>query len=287
MTGKISFEHAKLVMLHSKSRSAFYRAVARGSPGARVIELDGVAATAVPAAPWFALLNTVFNYDGAQALDAALPELANEYAHDGVQSWSVSVPAGDQPARELLERRGFACKTSFLRVAGELSALDVDPRTELDLVSEPTWEDIAHCNDRAYGLAGRAMMATAFVLLRDPAVRLYAARLDGEVVSAMIARDEGTDVYVTFGATVPEAQRKGTAAELLRHIVRAASERGCRTGTGETNSLSTHMCLKFGLTALGALEQWECGAAATPRARGTEAAAGAAPAPSSHRRPPG
>ena len=52
------------------SQRAFYRAMASGSPGASLLELQGVQATLVPVREWFSIFNSVF-YDDPGDLERA------------------------------------------------------------------------------------------------------------------------------------------------------------------------------------------------------------------------
>lgn len=134
----------------------------------------------------------------------------------------------------MLEEAGFVCEGNPLRMAAPLSEIDLVPRTKLDLVTDPSWEIVARCNDRAHGVLEDWTMAAVFESIDDRLSHLHAARADNEVIAALIAREEDGDCYLWFVATVPEAQRRGVGAELIRRALREARERGCQTTSLES-----------------------------------------------------
>ena len=252
----MSFDNETLAVRQAQSQRGFYRALAGGSAGARLIELEGVQATAIPARPWFGIFNSAF-YEDRLALEAALPMLECEYARAGVMAWSVWVPPEDEPAAARLEAAGFAPEATPLRMAAALSDIDLGQRMELDLVSDPTWEMVARCNDRAHGVLDEWTMAAVFESMEDPASHLHAARAGDEVIAALIAREQHADCYLWFVATVPEAQHKGIGAELIRRALREARARGCQTTSLESTAAGERLYTKLGYRSLGRYRRWE------------------------------
>jgi ribosomal protein S18 acetylase RimI-like enzyme len=100
-------------------------------------------------------------------------------------------------------------------------------------------------------------MAAVFEQAEDPDSHLYAASREGNVVSALIAREHKGDCYFWFVATAPEAQRRGLASELMRHALREAQRRGCETTTLESTKVAEPVYARLGYTSLGRLEMWE------------------------------
>jgi ribosomal protein S18 acetylase RimI-like enzyme len=238
------------------SQRGFYRALASGSPGARLVEVRGVQATVVPVRPWFSIFNSAF-YENRRTLEAALPTLGHEYAQARVMAWSVWVPPEDQPATSLLEAFGFVCESTPLRMAAALSEIDLEQQMELDPVSDPTWEMVARCNDRAHGVLEDWTMAAVFQSMDDAPSHLHAARVDGEVIAALIAREQDADCYLWFVATAPEAQRKGIGAELMRSALSGARDRGCQTTSLESTPAGARLYTKLGYRSLGRYQRWE------------------------------
>jgi ribosomal protein S18 acetylase RimI-like enzyme len=246
-----------LAARQARSQRGFFRALAGGSSGAQLIELEGVQATAVPIRPWFSIFNSAL-YEDRRALEAALPALDREYAQAGVKAWSVWVPPGDEPATSLLEGAGFACAATPLRMAAPIAELDLEEQMELDLVSDPSWEMVARCNDRAHGILEDWTMAAVFESMDDAPSHLHVARADGEVVAALIAREQDADCYLWFVATVPDAQRQGIGAELVRRALVDARGRGCQTTSLESTAAGERLYTRLGYGSLGRYQRWEC-----------------------------
>lgn len=254
--GVIAVDEEELRRRQASSQRAFFRTIAAGSPRARLLERPGVQATIVPIRPSFPFFNSVF-YDDARALEASLPALVHEYAHAGVTAWTVWVPPGDADASALLESAGHVSESSPLLMAAPISALDVDRDCGPELAAKPRWEDVARCNDRAHGVPEEWTMAAAFEHAEDPACHLYAVAREGKAVSALAAREHDGDCYFWFVATVPEAQGEGLASALMRHALRSARERGCKTTTLESTPAGESMYERLGYRAFGRFGMWE------------------------------
>jgi ribosomal protein S18 acetylase RimI-like enzyme len=250
------FDDTALAARQAQSQRGFYRALSGGSPQAQLIELEGVQATAIPARPWFSIFSSAF-YSNRNSLEAALPTLGREYAKAGVMAWSVWVTPDHKPINSLLERAGFVCAATPLRMAASIGEIDLELRMELDLVSDPSWEMVARCNDRAHGVPEDWTMAAVFQSMDDAPSSLHAARADGDVVAALIAREQDGDCYLWFVATVPEAQRKGIGAELVRRALIDARGRGCQTTSLESTAAGERLYAKLGYRSLGRYPRWE------------------------------
>lgn len=242
----------------AESQRGFYRALAAGSRDARLVELPGVQATIVPVRPWFSIFNSVLYREPAQLGEALpLPELAEAYETAGVNSWTVWVPPQDDSTAALLEAAGHVRDSTPMLMAAAISDIDLDPRIELDLDPDVSWETIARCNDRAHGVLEDWTMAAVFEVMDDPATRRHAALREGEVVSCLLAREQQGDCYFWFVATAPEAQGRGLASELMRHALRGAAERGCGTTTLESTAVGEPVYARLGFRSLGRYEMWE------------------------------
>jgi ribosomal protein S18 acetylase RimI-like enzyme len=252
----LKIDEEELRRRQTASQRAFYRAMASGSPGASLLELQGVQATLVPVREWFSIFNSVF-YDDPGDLERAHAVLTRAYDAAGMKAWAVWVPPDELRAASLLQRRGHALDSTPMLFAAPIDALDLQPRIELDLDLDPTWELVARVNDRAHGVLESWTMAAVFSTMRDPASHLYVARRNSEAIGALIAREHEGDCYFWFVATVPEAQRSGTASELMRHGLREARRRGCTTSTLESTLVAETMYRRLGYGALGRYEMWE------------------------------
>jgi ribosomal protein S18 acetylase RimI-like enzyme len=128
---------------------------------------------------------------------------------------------------------------------------------ELEVVSDPSWEMVARCNDLAHGVLEEWTMAAAFQTMDDPSSRLHVACGDGEVIAALIAREQDADCYLWFVATVPEAQGQGIGAELVRGSLRNARNRGCQTTSLESTPAGEHLYTTLGYRPIGRYQRWE------------------------------
>jgi len=243
-------------MRHARSQLGFYRLLPGGSRGARLIELADVKAIVVPACPWLSIVNCVFSYGDADALELALPELAQEYERDGIRAWGIWAATDDAACAAVLRSAGFEAGSEILKMGGYIEARNVAPRRELDLVADASWEHLAACNDRAYRLPRGLSVQPAFELIDDPTVRVYAARHDDAIVSSLVAREADGDCYLAFVATVPEAQGHGAGGELVRHALRSASTRGCVSGSGESTPAGVKLYTAVGGGLLGRFALW-------------------------------
>ena len=177
------------------------------SRGSEVHELEGVTATLVPRCPERSVVNSV-SYDDADALAAALDELAGIYAAAGVSRWTVWVPQQDRGAAELLERAGHV-------LDAEPAAMGLDLGSLPDLPAEPPeWERaedaaaIGPLNDAAYGYEGS-----------------FTRALDGVPTGALdvwVARDEGRPRHVPDDA---RSQRRRPSRDVGGHGTRGARTR--------------------------------------------------------------
>lgn len=256
MAAATTADERELRRRQASSQRGFFRTIASASAEARLLELPGVQATIVPVRPLFPFFNSVF-YDDVRSLEDALPALAREYASAGVSTWSVWVPPGDERANDLLDSAGHIWESSPLLMATPIGDVDLDPDSLHALVPEPSWEDVARCNDLAHGVPERWTMAAAVERATDPACHLYALAREGAVVSALVAREQDGDCYFWFVATVPEAQGHGLASALMRHALRNARERGCTTTTLESTPAGERVYARLGYRAFGRYRMWE------------------------------
>ena len=233
-----------------------YRALAHGSPGAKLLELGGVQATLVPVRAWFSVFNSVL-YDDPRELERHHPELAGAYADAGIGAWSVWVAPTDSDTGPILQSRGHQLDSRPMLFASEIRSLDLDPVIQLDLDTDPTWKLVAEINDRAHGVLEPWSMTAGFQRMCDPASHLHVARLDGAPAAALIAREHDGDCYSWFVATVPEARGHGLASELIRHALREARHHGCTTTTLESTKMAETLYSNLGYNPFGRYAMWE------------------------------
>jgi GNAT superfamily N-acetyltransferase len=234
----------------------WFRLVGRGSPGARVVERDGVVAAVVPAAPERSVVNSVL-YESAGGLAAAYDEVATAYAEIGA-AWTVWVPSHDQEAQAVLEQAGHV-----LDAHPEMMAVDL--RRGVERPADGALEDwtaygdpavVGPLNDRSYTF-GTDSFARAYSGLPPDELMTYVARLDGRAVGCLMVVDHEGNADVEMVAVVPEARGRNIAGNLLAHALADAADRGLETSTLVATRLGRPVYERLGYRSFGTLQMWE------------------------------
>jgi GNAT superfamily N-acetyltransferase len=232
------------------------RLVGSGSPGARVLERDGVMAVVVPAAPERSVMNAV-HYEHADGLAVAYEEVALAYAEIGA-AWTVWVPPGDEEARGLLERAGHVLDATPAAMALDLRGGVERPAPDAleDWTADGDIAVVGPLNDRAYGF-GTDSFTRAFSELRSDEPATYVARSNGDAVGCVVILDHERNADVEMVAVVPEARGHGIAGKLLGHALADAAERGLETSTLIATRLGRPVYARIGYREVGAVQMWE------------------------------
>jgi len=226
-----------------------------GSAGRVLRPAPGVLATIVAAVPERSLPNSVVYADAAALTDDVLDELQARYDEAGVRAWTVWTRPGDEALSDRLVARGHVHDGQPALMAGELEAMDLGPRAELEWEGAPSWELVGHLNDRAYGLDGE--FARLGALQRDTRTVPWVARVDGApaACAGVLCADGNAEVWMV--AVVPEARGRGLSAELLRHALSAARAAGATTTTLEASAMGEPVYRRLGYRELGRIHMWE------------------------------
>jgi GNAT superfamily N-acetyltransferase len=246
---------AELLSRTVASMRASYALGARGAPDSRLLELEGVIASVIPATPERSVMNAVV-YDRTEALEAALDELATAYEEAGVRAWTVWVPEDDERAARFLEAAGHKLDASPRAMDLELDRLGEPPGPEPVWSSDWNLRDAGLVNDRAYGDSD-GLWARGLGGLPEGSAHLYLTRLDGEPASMVMVHDQDGDCVFWFAATVPEARGRGLAASLLHRALSDTRERGCRTTTTQATAMGRPVYERIGYRDLGAIHMYE------------------------------
>jgi GNAT superfamily N-acetyltransferase len=249
-------DRATAVELHRRSLMSFTRLMGSSGESARVFDRDGVVAAVVPAVPDRSVVNSV-GYRDAEALSAALDDLAAAYEEAGVSAWTVWVPEEDGDAITRLEAAGHRLDAEPTAMVAELANLhDPDP-AEFDWDAAANTQDVALINDRAYGWPegtfGGAMERFGHI----DGLRLYQARVDGEPACVLGAYDHGSDCEVYFVATLAEHRGKGLARRLMHRALLDARERGLTTSNLQSTKKGYPVYERLGYEPICKLEMWE------------------------------
>ena len=233
-----------------RTMRAFWLESARASRGGSTFELPGVVAAVVPAMPQRSVVNCVV-YEDADALGAALDQLAAAYETAGVLAWTVWVPEADTRVQELLTAAGHVFDAEPMGQARELDGIEPPGEGELDLVADPSPDDFEPVVAGAYGWLGfgAAMERLPF--------HPYVARHEGRPAACLGIFDHEGDAGVELVGTIPEARCRGLASRLLQRALADARERGCRISTLQATRAGYPVYSRLGYRDLGRVQMWE------------------------------
>jgi predicted N-acetyltransferase YhbS len=240
----------------------FCRVLGDASDGARTIERDGIVAAVVPAAPERAVANSTVCPSG-EALRAAYDEVAAAYREIGA-TWTVWARHDDDVASEFLEGHGHV--------------LDAQPmgmvHADLGRVARPSTEDLPEwtrngdpavvgpLNDRSYTF-GTDSFTRALRRLPSSRTLVYVAHDDGAPVGCLLMTDDDAgNSDVESVAVVPEARGRGISANLLRHALADAADRGIETSTLVSTRLGYPVYERVGYRAIEPVSMWQRNGAA-------------------------
>jgi GNAT superfamily N-acetyltransferase len=243
-----------LALMRANMR-AFYRLLGERSPGAAVLEREGLLAAIVPSCPNRSIVNAVV-YERAEDLAANGEDLRAAYREAGVRAWTVWVPEADREAARLLEQWEHRLDAKPRAMTLELSGVDFEGAAKLDWERTTDADAVAAINEEAYGLPAGELAAATTGVAGDPLI-LYLARLDGEPAASVATVDEGGDCGIYLVATVRAAQRQGLASALMRQALLDARERGCATSSLQATKAGFPVYRRLGYRDVGAIEMWE------------------------------
>lgn len=233
----------------------FYAHMAANAPGAQVIRREGVFALVSSSCPHRSVFNGV-TYRDAEALAAALEDLAQAYDRAGVLAWTVWTPAGDAPSRAALAAAGHVLDATPRAMAAPLDEIDT-----ANGAAGLTWERSLDAGkmcallEEVFHWEG-AHTREAFSEL-PRAGQVYVAHLDGRPAACVATLDHEGDCVVWNVATVAAARGRGLASALMRQAVIDAGERGCQTTSLQATAAGRPIYERLGYRDLGPLEMWE------------------------------
>jgi len=249
-------DRAEAIALQRRNLEGFVWMLAAGSERSTRFERDGVAASIVPACPGRSVLNSVV-YRDAEALDAALDELAAVYEGAGVLAWTVWVPGDEDEAANLLQGAGHHLDATPLAMTLELAALPAPEPDDLDWDNRASAAEVGRVNDLAYGFEAPTFGAAIARLPGELPLRFYRARVDREPVCVVGTLDRGEDCGVYLVATLEGHRGRGLGRRLMHRALADARERGLRSSTLQATKLGAPVYERLGYRAYGALEMWE------------------------------
>jgi GNAT superfamily N-acetyltransferase len=254
----------RALAIQQASLGDYIRMIAAGSRGARMLELDGVAASITPAARTRSIPNSV-TYRDAAALAAAHAELEESFREAEIEAWTVWVPEFDKEAIELLTRAGHAFDGSPVAMSLALENWRGPDLGDLDWDSDGDGLTLGEINDRAYTHPGGEGFAGGLAALAPAgSLRLYRARARAGGEPACVlgtidhAHDDGTvDCGVYFVATDPAHQGRGLATRLMAAALTEARERGCTSSALQASAAGRPIYEALGYEADFSLHLYE------------------------------
>ena len=218
---------------------------ARGSAGAALRRLDGVAAAVFPNDPERGVYNNaLLDRDlGPTPRAAAVEAMAAAYRSAGVERYAAWVHESDEGMRAALTDRGYTLDESTRAMGMALDDLCVG-RPDVDL-GPLDWPEYLACLD-AVGVPGGLLSGA------DPsAFHTLGARRAGGNVATAIAFDHDGDCGIYNMSTVEEARRRGLGTALAARHVHDAVDRGCSTASLQSTAMAERVYAAVGFRDLG------------------------------------
>ena len=234
----------RLVAIQRRAMRDCVRMLGSSSPGAGVVERDGVTASVGPACPDRSIANSV-TFEDPATLVGMLDELAGLYEEAGIEAWTVWVPDFDAETIAALEQAGHAFDGEPLAMALELEGWEAPPLDDLEWDTDLDPSLLGELNDLAYGLEPERGVGRA---LAEPPeqVRLYQARVDGRPASVLATMDHDDDLGFYWVATDPEHRGRGLASRLMAAALADARERGMATSSLQSSALGRPVYERLG-----------------------------------------
>lgn len=219
--------------------------LAKGSPGAEVIEADGAAIAIFVHSPDRRFLNNTVLARGVANLGATLDTVERSYADRGVERYAVWVHESEEATAREIKARGYSYDSSTRTMAMPISDLaDVDT-SKLDLTEPSTAEYW-----RIHGLAGLLPELSA------DGSHIYISRFKGENASTLMGFDHEGDCGIYNVGTVPAARRQGLGTALTALAVAEARERGCTTSSLQSTEMAEGVYASVGFRDLGRFDEY-------------------------------
>jgi GNAT superfamily N-acetyltransferase len=223
---------------------------ARGSGGAALHRLSGVAAAVFPMEPERGVYNNaLLDRDlGRTERAAAVEAMVAAYRSAGVDRYAAWVHESDEGMRAELSGRGYAIAESTMAMGMSLDAISLTPpEVELGPLDWPQYLAYLEAAGVPAGLLSGA----------DPsAFHTLAARHAGQNVATAIAFDHQGDCGIYNMSTLERARRQGLGAALTARHVHDAAERGCATASLQSTPMAERVYAAVGYRPLGRILEY-------------------------------
>jgi GNAT superfamily N-acetyltransferase len=234
----------------SETLLASWEEYARGSAGAALHRLSGVAAAVFPSEPERAVYNNaLLDRDlGPTERAAAVDAMEAAYARAGIERYAAWVHESDEAMRAELSGRGYTLDESTRAMGMSLTDIALS-RPEIDLGPSHWSEHLEYL--RIVGVPPGLLSGA------DPsAFHILVARLAGENVATAMAFDHDGDCGVFNVATLEAARRRGLGTALTRTPRPRRSARGCSTASLQSTAMAERVYAAVGFRDLGRILEY-------------------------------
>lgn len=239
--------HSDLYARGGVTLLASWEEYARGSSGAALLRLSGVAAAVFPGEPERAVYNNALLDRDLAATERAIAVDAMEAAYSmaGIERYAAWVHESDEGMRSELSARGYSLDDSTRAMGMSLDEIAL-PRPEVDL-GESDWPEYLRILGVPAGLLSGA----------DPSVfHILVARLAGVNVATAMAFDHDGDCGVYNVSTIEAARRRGLGTALTARHLHDAAARGCSTASLQSTETAERIYTAVGLRDLGRIYEY-------------------------------
>ena len=220
---------------------------ARGSSGAALLRLDGVAAGVFPNEPERSIFNNALleRHLTPTERETAVDAMENAYSAAGIERYAAWVHEADEGTRSELGARGYTLAETTRAMGMSLHDIAL-PRPELDL-GRSDWFEYLRILGVPEGLFGGV----------DPsAFHILIARLVGENVATAMAFNHDGDCGVFNVSTLDAARRRGLGTALTVCQVHDAVARGCSTASLQSTKMAERVYAAVGFRDLGRIFEY-------------------------------
>jgi ribosomal protein S18 acetylase RimI-like enzyme len=228
---------------------ACWSALARLSSNARLIDSPAASAAVFPA--WQPLNNAIVrtSHDGIGAAAAAASQLANVYAHAGVDVWALWVPSSatalDAPDH-VQEVGRLKRDTTTLVMQASLST----KRRLHEGVLRTSVAAVTRAGDEPVPVADLGPPEA------DPGLDAWVMVQDDVAVTGAWSFLHQQDCGIYAVGTLPAWRRQGLARLLVEHVLADAQRRGAETATLQSTRMGQRLYESLGFEAVGRYEEW-------------------------------
>jgi GNAT superfamily N-acetyltransferase len=229
---------------------ASWEEYARGSAGAALKRLHGVAAAVFPNDPEREVYNNaLLDRDlGRTERTVAIDAMAAAYSSAGVDRYAAWVHESDEAMRAELSSRGYTLDDSTRAMGMSLDDISL-ALTEVEL-GPLDWAEYREYL-RIVGVPAGLLSGA------DPsAFHTLAARVADETVATAIAFDHDGDCGVFNMSTLETARRRGLGTALTARHVHDAAERGRSTASLQSTAMAERVYAVVGFRDLGRILEY-------------------------------